>query len=191
MEKLNLHELSLLLDQDIVIIQEDVEQHRSKEKLAPLHAAQQQDGSGVPLALQGKTQAADETQEELLKFKYEGNFDKGVLVIYQGNGLDPGHREFLMKILGAVGCSLKDVALMSSDHVLELPSGSLGRLTPHKLLVFGSFNHEIMKLKTANYRCIGEETLYFFADDLGDLVHNVHLKKELWKGLQVLFNIKK
>ena len=192
MEKLNLHELSLLLDQDIVVIQEDARKHHLKDKLKAMHGPEQKDPPLLSAPeIPEKAPVGDEYQEELLQFKYEGNFDKGVLVIYQGNNLEPSHREFLMKILGAVGCSLKDVALMSSDHVLELPSGGLGRLNPHKLLVFGSFNHELMKFKKVNYACTGEETVYFFADDLGDLADNIHLKKELWKGLQVLFNIKK
>lgn len=181
---MNLLELSLLLDQDLVVIQDEFK----KQQPGAVPRLQEKDPFGASVQ---EMPSVDEYQEELVKIKYEGNFGKGVLVIYQGNHLEEGHREFLMKILGAVGCSLKDVALMPSDHVLELPSGSLSRLNPSKVLVFGSFNHALMKFKKENYECSGEETVYFFADDLGDLADNQKLKKELWKGLQVLFNIKK
>src|SRR5690606_38546462 len=101
------------------------------------------------------------------------------------------YREFLMRILGAVGCSLKDVAMVSTNHIHELPTECISQLNPNKCLVFGSLNHPIMKWKTKNYEVISGEAAYLFADPLEELSANVQLKKNLWTCLQVLFNIKK
>ncbi|HLW18941.1 MAG TPA: hypothetical protein VKX33_01385 [Cyclobacteriaceae bacterium] len=169
MEVLDLQQLSLILDQDLVILQEDVPKLLSWQK----------------------TDNQEEYTEEINEITYEGNFEKGILVMFQGNELESSHREFLLKILGAVGCSLKDVALISSGRILELPEESINRLNPRKCLVFGTFSHPIMQFKTSTYEVISGETEYFFADAMEDLVENIPLKRSLWNGLQVLFQIKK
>jgi DNA polymerase III psi subunit len=189
MEPLNLHHLSLFLDQDLIIIPDDSTKHLLSEQLRARYSPinEEADISSEPSALE----AEEEYREEILKINYEGDFEKGVLIIYQGNHLEASYREFLMKILGAVGCSLKDVAMVSTNHIHELPSECISQLNPNKYLVFGSLNHPIMKLKTNNYEVISLEAAYLFADPLEELSDNVQLKKKLWTGLQVLFNIKK
>jgi hypothetical protein len=187
MEVLNLHQLSLILDQDLVVLRDDVQQHLVVEN-------QKTDAA---LTLDGKPEASpqdlakEEYVEEIHKLTYEGNFEKGILVVFQGNSLETGHREFLLKVLGAVGCSLKDVALVSTAHLLESNPESVSQLNPHKYLVFGSFNHPIMKFKTSTYETISGDSTYFFADALEVLAESVQLKRNLWNGLQVLFQIKK
>lgn len=186
MEALNLQQLSLILDQNLVILPEDVQQYLMAINIKP-------DVTAVDTLPETSPQdmAAEEYVEEVNKLRYEGNFEKGILVVFQGNSLESSHREFLLKVLGAVGCSLKDVALISTSHLLESPPESVNQLTPHKCLVFGSFNHPIMKFKTATYETISGDSTYFFADALEDLADSVQLKRNLWNGLQVLFQIKK
>ena len=189
MEQLNLNHLSLLLDQDLVIIPEDINKHLLSEQLKARHAPLIEE-AGISPGI-SVSEAEQEYREELLKINYEGDFEKGVLIIYQGNHLEASYRDFLMKILGAVGCSLKDVALVSANHIHELPTECINQLNPNKCLVFGSLNHPVMKLKTKDYEVISGEAAYFFADPLEELAENVQLKKKLWAGLQVLFDIKK
>lgn len=187
METLNLHELSLILDQNLVILPEDAQQHLMAENQKPnavLAAASVSETSPEDIA-------EEEYAEEVNKLTYEGNFEKGILVVFQGNSLASSHREFLLKVLGAVGCSLKDVALVSTTHLLESAPESVSQLNPHKCLVFGSFNHPMMKFKTSTYETISGDSTYFFADALEVLAESVPLKRNLWNGLQVLFQIKK
>lgn len=186
MEVLNLQQLSLILDQDLVIHPEDVHQPATTQRELP--DSPRFDTTQVIVA---EVLAEEQYQQEVKELSYEGNFEKGVLVVFQGNSLDSGHREFLFKVLGAVGCSLKDVALVSTKHLLELPPESIDHLSPRKCLIFGSFNHPMMKFKKANYEIVSGEREYFFADALVDLADNVQLKRNLWNGLQVLFQIKK
>ena len=186
MEVLNLQQLSLILDQDLVIHPKDVHQLATTQRELP--DSPRSDTTQVIVA---EVLAEEQYQQEVKELSYEGNFEKGVLVVFEGNSLDSGHREFLFKVLGAVGCSLKDVALVSTKHLLELPPESIDHLSPRKCLIFGSFNHPMMKFKKTNYEIVSGEREYFFADALADLADNVQLKRNLWNGLQVLFQIKK
>src|SRR5690606_8215745 len=133
----------------------------------------------------------EEYGEEYSKISYDGNFEGGILIIYQGSGLESDSREFLMKVMGAVGYSLKDVAMMSANQLLASPTEIISRLNAKKCLVFGTVNHPLMKLKREDYEVISGEILFLFADDLKELAENVPLKKKLWTSLQVLFNINK
>lgn len=187
MEAFNLQQLSLILDQDLVIVPGDIQ---------PPAPAQNQATQITPQLASFTTTVVEdfpeqEYAEEVNKLSYEGNFEKGILVVFQGNSLDSSHREFLFKVLGAVGCSLKDVAMVSAAGILELPPETIDQLSPSRCLVFGSFNHPIMKFKKANYEIVSDEREYFFADALEDLTDNVQLKRNLWNGLQVLFQINK
>lgn len=189
MEALNLQQLSLILDQDLVLLPEDVRKYTLAEKLNERPFAL--DDSFDSEIDYGQESGSEDEYAEEKNIIYEGNFEKGILVVFEGNSLESHHREFLFKILGAVGCSAKDVALVSSQHLLELPPQSIQQLNPQKCLVFGAFNHPVMQYKTSNYEIVSGATVYFFADPLDDLAENVQLKRNLWNGLQVLFQIKK
>lgn len=169
MEKLTLEQLSLILEEDLFVIPSDGIGHSSPVENPP----------------------ATPPKHELQEIRYEGGFKKRVLIIYQGSELGTDAREFLMKVLGAVGCSLKDVALASSNLLEELPENCIQQLHPQKCLVFGRINHPIMKEKTQNYEIINGEFEYYFGDDLEDLKDDIPLKKKLWSSLQVLFHINK
>ncbi|MEX2593267.1 MAG: hypothetical protein WD426_10860 [Anditalea sp.] len=194
MEKLNLNHLSLFLDEEIVIIEDDIRKHNLSEQLKARHAHHAEEaafGSDTLAEADSLNEPEEEYLEELLKINYEGNFEKSVLIIYQGNQLEGSLGEFLMKILGAVNCSLKDVALVSANHLQELPKQSISQLNPHKCLIFGPINHPMMKLKHENYEIISGEIVCLFADDLKEIADSLPLKKKLWSSLQVLFNINK
>jgi len=193
-EMLNLWHLSLILDQDLVVIPEDIQKYKLSEQLKEKHAAMEptvgmNPSALIPPAEQDKPEK--EYAEKRIKIAYEGNFQKGILILFQGQQLEDLHREFLMKILGAVGCSLKDVALVPAENIQNHSPSSIDELNPHKCLVFGTISHSIMTYKTASYETIPGETEYFFADDLENLANSTDLKRKLWKGLQILFNINK
>jgi len=127
-----------------------------------------------------------------LTISFEGEFEKGLMVIYQGELLEEDLKEFLLKILRAVSHSLKDIALVSSVHLGSLHPKSVNKMNPHKVLVFGRMSHPIIKLKEAPYDITAHEDVeYLFADDLPVIFEDEGLKRKLWKSLQVFFNISK
>ena len=187
MEAFNLQQLSLILDQDLVLIPGEIQPPTPSPTQTTVTAPPQASSTGAVI----EESPEEEYAEEVNKINYEGNFEKGILVVYQGKSLDSSHRELLFKVLGAVGCSLKDVALLPAAEILALPPEVIDQLSPRRCLIFGSFNHPMMKFKKANYETVIGEREYFFADALEDLADNVQLKRNLWNGLQVLFQIKK
>jgi hypothetical protein len=96
-----------------------------------------------------------------------------------------------MKILGAVNCSLKDIALLGADQLENMDPAVLDQLNPQKIIVFGLVHHPIMQHKVDLYkiRDVGYELL--FVNDLIEISTNVALKKSLWTSLQILFHINK
>ncbi|MCH7408374.1 hypothetical protein MM239_03115 [Belliella sp. DSM 111904] len=175
MENLNLKHLSLFLDDNVVLVKEEV------PKLI----------SNLINATLGEEFTEVEIDADSNALIFEGNYEKAIMIIYQGSHLEPELREFLFKILGAVGCSLKDIALAASESVEEVSPESIDALNPNKILVFGKLNHTISKLKQNTYEIFNVDGVeYLFADDLKDVNSNVNMKKSLWTALQVLFGIK-
>ena len=185
MEILNLQQLSLILDQDLVILKEevhatmtDVKEQIDLDVLPPDNNSLVQDS---PAAYKG------EDQSDVLI--YEGNFQKKILIVFQGKTLQNDYREFILKLLNAVHCSLDDVALVSSVQFLQASPNAINQLKPSKLLIFGKLDHPIMQHKISNYQTSGDKAHYFFADTLEDLEESVPLKRKLWNGLKVLFQL--
>ncbi|MCH7403239.1 hypothetical protein ACFOUP_09085 [Belliella kenyensis] len=175
MENLNLKHFSLFLDDHTVLVKEEI----PKLLANMINTTLSYDSDDME----------DEAVSDALIF--EGNYEKAIMIIYQGSHLEPDLRAFLFKILGAVGCSLKDIALAASESVEEVSAESVDALSPNKILVFGKLNHPISKFNQNFYEIINDNGVeYLFADDLKDVNTNVNLKKSLWTALQVLFGIK-
>lgn len=178
---MSLHHLGLFLDADIVLLKEE------SQKLASSINDEKEDFSQLK-----EQEIRQELAEDDLELVYEGNFEKGVLVIYEGSHLEPALREFLFKILQAVNCSLKDVALSSSESVAEVPMPIIQAMSANKVVVFGKLQHDLMNSKKHPYEITQEEGVeYMFVDSVQEILDNQALKKTLWNKLQVLFNIKK
>lgn len=176
---MSIHHLNLFLDSDIYIIPEE------KNQLI-LTADSTSDTQ--------ETKSEDEiiSSDEILELEYEGGFEKGVLIAYEGNELIQEQQELLFKILGAVGCSLKDIALTSSLNIEEVPMSSILAMNPNKVIIFGNIHHDILSRRKKLYEVLQEDDIeYLFADDLAQISTQVNLKKSLWSELQVLFNITK
>lgn len=178
MEKMTIHELGFILDKEIYILPEE------KNQLLTVV---------TPLVLEQNTiSQEDEFLEEPVHLAYEGGFEKGILVIYEGNSLESGLSDYLFKILGAVSCSLKDIALANSEDTELTTMSSITALNPNKIIVFGKVRHEIMMSVKKTYEVHQEDEIeYLFADDLKQISESLDLRKALWKELQVLFNITK
>lgn len=182
MENLSIHHLAMFMDSEIFILPEE-KIIVGEKKSNPLP---------YPETDQEISLVEEDSALESMGLEYEGGFGKGVLVVYQGKSLDPNLHELLFKILNAVGCSLKDIALASSAAFEATPLPNVMEMNPNKIILFGNLRHDIMMLKKASYEIINQDGVeYLFADDLKILFENINLKKALWNELQVLFNITK
>lgn len=182
MENIGIQHLALFFDSEIYMIPDEVPLlvKRGNINLSSLEN---------PISDPGTEEI---THDETVAIEYEGGFEKGVFIGFEGNELTEEHKDLLFKILGAVGCSLKDIALINSTELEAIPLTAIFGLNPTKIILFGLFHHDIMTRKKNNYEITQEgEIEYLFADDLGQISENVALKKSLWSALQVLFNITK
>jgi hypothetical protein len=182
---MNLREISLFLTEPIILIPE-----KNSKQLPP--SASETSGSVNPKSDESPSDQYSEENhiQELEIASYEGNFQKGLLILYQGGELSDASQTFLMNILKAVNHSLKDIALISEVALLNGHPESITRLNPQNILIFGKLNHSIMKIKKEDYVIVQEESTLLFADELKELEANKPLKLKLWTALQVLFNIK-
>ncbi|MFD2034558.1 hypothetical protein ACFSKL_07150 [Belliella marina] len=175
---MNLHHMGMFLDADIIIDQKEI----------PELVVRNFKDVGISESLE----LIEENVEEEHDLIFEGNFEKGILIAYEGSHLEPDLREFLFKILGAVTCSLKDIALCASESVEEVSYSKIEELNANKILVFGKLNHQLFQFKQQAYEIRNENGVeYLFADDLRSIFTDVELKKSLWNKLQILFGIKK
>ncbi|WP_009033747.1 hypothetical protein [Indibacter alkaliphilus] len=177
MESQNLHYLSLFLDQEIYLMPED------RDSLSKQADSQVLTESSVE-------QIPEEEVEEKLELEYQGGFEKGILVVFEGKELEKEHHDLLFNILNAVNCSLKDVALCSDMSLNLVSPDYISNMAPNKVIIFGNIHHDIISLKKKDYSILQEEgTEYLFADGLKTISEDKNLKRALWTALQVLFNI--
>lgn len=177
MENMGIHELGLILDQEIYILPEE------KNQLLTISMSSNLEENPI---------SQEEFEEEPVLLEYEGGFEKGILVIYEGKSLESSLSDYLFKILGAVACSLKDIALANSENTEMTTMASITALNPNKIIVFGKVRHEIMMSVKKSYEVHQEDEIEFlFADDLKQISESLDLRKSLWRELQVLFNITK
>lgn len=181
MEEQSIHHLSLFLDTPIYVLPEEKEQYLSTGQVAA--AADQ-----IPMEEENPAIVAEEIQE----LAYDGNFEKGVLVAFDSIELSGELKELLFKILDAVGCSLKDIALCNEGTINGASAAQVDALNPAKVIVFGRVNHPLMHHKKENYQVeMVEDTAYLFADSLDQINTSKELKKALWATLKTLFNVTK
>ena len=174
------------MDADIVLLNEEA------EKLALSISDSKSSTNTEEFEEIQNHQYQSNSEEDLLELVYEGNFEKGILVVYPGSHLDPEFRSFLFLILQAVNCSLKDIALCSSESVEEVPLETIQEMGVNKVLVFGKLNHSLSNLMVNLYEILTVEGVeYLFVDDIREIFQNKSLKISLWTKLQVMFNIKK
>ncbi|HSJ66483.1 MAG TPA: hypothetical protein VK921_02360 [Anditalea sp.] len=189
MEDFNLDSLSLFLTDELVVVKEEMAQLKLAQKFKNNRAFSLTEDI-IEDDLVKEEATSYQNINDIIK-ELEGGYEKGIIVIYEGTDLDIELQEFLMKILGAVNCSLKDIALLGSDQLENMDPEVLDQLNPQKVLIFGLVHHPIMQHKVELYkiRDVGYELL--FANDLVEISTNVALKKSLWASLQTLFHINK
>lgn len=182
MEESTIHDLSLFMDSPIYLIEEEGE-----ILLQSQLSSQKSEGRD-----QEKEDELVRVEPAMQELTFEGGFEKGVLVAYDTLMLNDELKELLFKILEAVGCSLKDIALCHAGILEEASMEQVEALNPAKVIVFGRFNHPLMHHKKEAYTVqMTEDTEYLFADTLEQINNDKALKKALWLALKTLFNVTK
>jgi hypothetical protein len=173
MENNSLEELQSLITEEIFLTQEDQE---------------------VILAhLEGRT--LDFKEIESLEFPIEpipvrGNYSKGVLILHEEKVLSSEVMEMLVNMINAVGHSMTEIGMVSSDALEDRSMEDFLSLNAHIVLKFGRIKHPINTVPAQSYEVYSEnETEYLFADSLSSISEDKALKKKLWTALQVLFNL--
>lgn len=191
---MNLKELGLLITEDIYVFRDEIQQRLLAEKISKNHGLEmivsKPEAGDTETNLDLLKSDVVNPEEEKIQLEFEGDYQKGVLILFQGDELTESSREFLMKILSAVNHSLKDIGLLSERNLKGTTEEHLMRLNPLKMIVFGTIYHPVMGLKKENYHILQEEVECFFADELSEIENNLPLKKQLWSTLQRFFNIK-
>ncbi|WP_246581361.1 hypothetical protein [Echinicola shivajiensis] len=181
------------MEEDIVLIPEEAKELLLARKFNQYETNILSENSKVEEPIENNASDKDNNVSSISStIDYEGEFEKGLMVIYQGDTLANELKDFLLKILRAVSHSLKDIALVSSTHLESLDPRAVRKLNPHKVLIFGRLNHPLAHLKEVSYEVTAEKDVeYIFVDDLQIIFEEENLKRKLWKSLQVFFNINK
>ncbi|MGY6520582.1 MAG: hypothetical protein ACXIUD_02575 [Mongoliitalea sp.] len=184
MENLSLHHLSLFITEEVYVIPGD--------DFKPVPQVSNSISQDTKEKADASLEEAIEAIESIPALSYDGNFEKGVMVIVDEAEIKAELQELLFKILGAVGCSLKDIALIKSNALEGTSMESIQQLNPSKIILFGKVAHDIMHYREELYKIHAEDSIEFlFADDLHAIATTVALKKSLWNQLQILFGIQK
>lgn len=173
MENESIEELQWLITEEIYLIPED-------RKAILAH-------------LEGET----ESPQELLvpepvpePIPVRGNFSKGVLVLHEEKELPSEVMDMLVNMVKAVGHSMNEVGMVSSDAMENRNMEEFHALNAHVVLKFGKIKHPINALFDQLYEVHSEAgTEFLFADSLSSIFEDKKLKVKLWNSLQILFNL--
>ena len=175
MEKENLQLLSLYMDSSIIVLAEE------KHKLSP--EVQSQNDS-----LNHQADVVETENSSTLN--YVGEFGKKIMIVFEGDELSVECHDFMFKLISAINCSIKDVAIFSSVDFEKTNAHQIIELDAQKIIVFGKVLHEIFNFRKSDYEIINIDQIdYLFADNLNFIIDNVISKKLLWSKLKSLFNL--
>jgi hypothetical protein len=152
-----------------------------------------EDRKAILAQLEGKLEdpqlvAVPETVSELIPVR--GNYSKGILIVHEETELPTEVMDMLVNMIKAVGHSMNEVGMVSSEVLETRNMEDFYALNAHVVLKFGKINHPINALFDQLYEIhTDEETEFLFADSLSSIFEDKKLKVKLWTSLQVLFNL--
>lgn len=173
MENDSIEELQSLITEELYLIPED-----RKAILAQLN-------ENSPT-----TQEVIHSEPASPPIQIRGNFSKGILVLHEERELPSEVMEMLVNMIKAVGHSMSEVGMVSSDMLENRTMEEFQSLNAHVVLKFGKIKHPVNALFDLSYEIHAlEETEYLFADSLSMIFEDKKLKVKLWNSLQILFNL--
>ena len=190
MENMSIQELQHIITEELFFFEKEPKADQAKQDSN--HSAETEKPKTLPKTVQldGAIPAKEELKTEPLSV--QGKFEKGILVLHEEQQLKPEVMEMLVNMINAVGHSMNEVGLLSSQELEGRTLTELYDLNAHIVLKFGRLKHPINALPASDYQIHMEgETEYLFADALSTIAEDKALKGKLWNTLKVLFNISK
>lgn len=152
-----------------------------------------EDRKAILAQLEGKIEAAQEvsaSEPVIEPIPVRGNFSKGILILHEENELPTEVMDMLVNMIKAVGHSMNEVGMVSSETLENRSMEDFQALNAHIVLKFGKIKHPINALFDQLYEINADaETEYLFADSLSMIFDEKKLKVKLWNSLQILFNL--
>ena len=135
---------------------------------------------------EGSSEQANVQEKEIT---YSGSNSKGVLVIIQAEQSEE-ELTLLENILGSIGLSMNEIALVKSDNDFKEVASQLNKINSTKLISFGvsSVKSQLLDIQTKYSPTTIEGRTVIIADQLADLNADKELKRSLWTCLQEVFN---
>lgn len=190
MENMSIHELQHIIIEELFFFEKEPDTERTKQEINPSIGAEKPKTLPKTVHLEGAKLPKEELKLEPLKVR--GNFEKGILVLHEEIQLSTEVMDMLVKMINAVGRSMNEVGLLSSEELEGRSLAELYDLNAHIVLKFGRVKHPINALPASDYQIhMEKETEYLFADALSIIAEDKALKGKLWNTLKVLFNIAK
>ncbi|MBN7816529.1 hypothetical protein [Algoriphagus pacificus] len=192
MEKISLHELQFFLEEDLFLIPEDKQQleNSSSQVVQP-------SSKSTPAEVQESQEVYDSPiiEEEKIEsepIQVKGSFSNGLLIVHEEEELNAEVMDMLVKMINAVGKSMNEVGMVSSEILEGRSLEDFMALNAHTILKFGRISHPVNSVPAIPYEVYTDrETQYLFADSLSQIAEDKMMKRKLWNALQILFNINK
>ena len=192
MEKISLHELQFFLEEDLFLIPEDRQQleNSSSQVVQPT-------SESTPAEVQESKEVYDSPiiEEEKIEsepIQVKGSFSNGLLIVHEEEKLNAEVMDMLVKMINAVGKSMNEVGMVSSEILEGRSLEDFKALNAHTILKFGRISHPVNSVPAIPYEVYTDrETQYLFADSLSQIAEDKMMKRKLWNALQILFNINK
>lgn len=173
MENDSIEELQYLITEEIYLIPED--------------------RKAILAQLEGKAESPQEVaipEPVVEPIPVRGNFSKGVLILHEEKELPTEVMDMLVNMIKAVGHSMNEVGMVSSELLENKSMEDFQALNAHVVLKFGKIKHPINALFDQLYEIHSDtETEFLFADSLSSIFEDKKLKVKLWNSLQILFNL--
>ncbi|SFN86944.1 hypothetical protein SAMN04488519_102291 [Algoriphagus ornithinivorans] len=194
MENLSLGELKYILQEPIYLFEEDQSELKNKVSENKSELVKKNEVPPTPHEEPIKSdELKPETEEiEIEPIKVRGKFEKGILILHEEAALSDPVMDMLVKMIQAVGHSMSEVGLVSSEELHGKSLEEFQAINAHIVLKFGKIKHPINALPIHEYQIhTEEETEYLFADSLTAISEDKNLKVKTWNALKLLFNISK
>ena len=192
MEKISLHELQFFLEEDLFLIPEDRQQLENSSSQVVQPASE-----STPAEVQESQEVYDSPiiEEEKIEsepIQVKGSFSNGLLIVHEEEELNAEVMDMLVKMINAVGKSMNEVGMVSSEILEGRSLEDFMALNAHTILKFGRISHPVNSVPAIPYEVYTDrETQYLFADSLSQIAEDKMMKRKLWNALQILFNINK
>ena len=192
MEKISLHELQFFLEEDLFLIPEDKQQleNSSSQVVQPSSESTSSEVQESKEVYDSPIIEEEKIESEPIQVK--GSFSNGLLIVHEEEELNAEVMDMLVKMINAVGKSMNEVGMVSSEILEGRSLEDFMALNAHTILKFGRISHPVNSVPAIPYEVYTDrETQYLFADSLSQIAEDKMMKRKLWNALQILFNINK